>query len=146
MGGSGFFLVVMLLKVVPALVRAKCSVHLFAKDCLVEKMNDDLDSEILVSQRRVAQWRQMVGGGLEFRLRRCLDQLPLDHLNQLAAAAEMMSLRAGLIACGDLNLALDLAVQGDPMLARLDTDELVDSLSRFWARSGLAYRVVGTVV
>ena len=54
MGGSGFFLVVMLLKVVPALVRAKCSVHLFAKDCLVEKMNDDLDPEILVSQRRVA--------------------------------------------------------------------------------------------
>ena len=95
----------------------------------------------VVSQRRVAQWRSLLSGGLEFRLRRSLDPLPMQQMVRLAAAAEMMALRAGLIAAGDLNLSLDLALQCEPILARLDQDELVQSLGRFWARSGLAYRV-----
>ncbi len=95
----------------------------------------------VVSQRRVAQWRALLSGGLEFRLRRSLDHLPMQHMVRLAAAAEMMSLRAGLIAAGALNLSLDLALQGEPVLARLDQTELVHSLGRFWARSGLAYRI-----
>ena len=65
----------------------------------------------------------------------------MQQMVRLAAAAEMMALRAGLVAAGDLNLSLDLALQCEPILARLDQDELVQSLGRFWARSGLAYRV-----
>jgi tetratricopeptide (TPR) repeat protein len=90
---------------------------------------------------RIGHWRQVLVGGADFRLRKHLDEIDLDHLQELAGAAEALSIGAGMVCCADLARAVDLSRQADPLLAHLDPAGAADWLGRLWSGSAaLAHR------
>ena len=81
----------------------------------------------------VGHWRELLGGGLEFRLRGHLDRLISEPVEHLAGAAERLSLCSGLVACGDLGVALEEARRSDPLHARLADADVEELFCRLWS-------------
>ena len=65
----------------------------------------------------VGHWRELLGGALEFHGGAHLDRLIEEPIEHLAGATERLSLCSGLVACGDLSIALEEARRSDPLHA-----------------------------
>jgi len=83
----------------------------------------------------VGHWRELLGGGLEFQLRTHLDRLAQEPVEHLAGATERLSLCSGLVACGDLRIALEEAKRSDPLHARLSEADIEELFCRLWSGS-----------
>lgn len=81
----------------------------------------------------VGHWRELLSGGLEFRLRVHLARLCDEPFEHLAGAAERLSLCSGLVACGDLAVALEEAKRCAPLHARLKHADVEELFCRIWS-------------
>ena len=90
----------------------------------------------------VGHWRELLGGALEFQLRAHLDRLIEEPIEHLAGATERLSLCSGLVACGDLSIALEEARRSDPLHARLSDRDIEELFCRMWSGE---HRFVGRV-
>jgi hypothetical protein len=81
----------------------------------------------------VGHWRELLTGGLEFRLRVHLARLCDEPFEHLAGAAERLSLCSGLVACGDLAVALEEAKRCAPLHARLKQSDVEELFCRIWS-------------